>query len=133
MLQALEYAMLKIENPKDREKAYKDWGLEDIFYLETLIEMKKKGLINVNIAPKEVTYQFAAIGSYANESVLVATGTLPDVEYSIRDTFLQFCPEMKFMYPSLHDPNCFGASPNGEECAKSICALKPKEERPSGC
>ena len=36
-------------------------------------------------------------------------------------------------YPAMHDPNCFGAVPNGEKCALSICALRPKEQRRGGC
>ncbi len=37
---------------------------------------------------------------------------------------------IKIIFPSLHDPNCFGATPNGTKCAKSICALNPG---PGGC
>lgn len=133
MLRALEYKLSHVEDEKDKKQAFESWGQEDHFYVDTLLEMKKKNLINSNIAPKDATYQFSAIGSYANESVLVVSGTLPDVPFITRDKFLQYCPELKMVYPSLHDPNCFGASPNGEECAKSICALKPKTERKGGC
>ena len=42
------------------------------------------------------------------------------------------CPELKQLYPSLHDPSCFGASPNGDVCRTTICALQiPK--RKGGC
>jgi hypothetical protein len=133
MLRALEYKSSLVEDGADKSKAFENWGQEDHFYVDTLLEMNRKNLIKSNIAPRDATYQFAAIGNYANETVLVASGTLPDVPFMTRDKFLQYCPELKMVYPSLHDPNCFGASPNGEECAKSICALRPKTERKGGC
>jgi hypothetical protein len=59
-----------------------------------------------------------------NDNVLVASGTLPDISHEERDRFLSVCPELKILYPSLHDPSCFGASPNSTVCAKTICALQ---------
>ena len=60
-------------------------------------------------------------------------GTLPSVTFEERDKFMKLCPEMKIFYPSLHDPGCFGAQPDGERCKKTICALKNRSERRGGC
>ena len=45
---------------------------------------------------------------------------------------MTICPEIKMIFPSLHDPSCFGAKPNGEKCKKSICALRDPP-RKGGC
>ena len=96
--------------------------------------MQKKGLIpNLRIASKNESMKFQAIGSMYNNDVFSVSGTIPGVPFAERDKFLTLCPEIKMFYPALHDPNCFGASPDPEGCAKSICALKPKTERRGGC
>jgi hypothetical protein len=53
----------------------------------------------------------------------VMSGIEGDIPWEVRDHLLMLCPEWKLMFPSLHDPNCFGHSPNAEKCAASICAL----------
>lgn len=132
MLKALQYAYDKITDEKKRKEAYKTQGQEDMFFVNTLQEMIQENKIKSKIATKEETYQFGAIGSYGNQTVLVAAGILPDMEYDARDSFLTYCPELKMVFPNLHDPNCFGAHPNAEGCRKSICALQiPK--RKGGC
>lgn len=57
------------------------------------------------------------IGGVSNKDVLVVSGTLPAVSYEERQSLLNLCPEMKVFYPALHDPNCFGAKPDGDKCA----------------
>lgn len=56
---------------------------------------------------------------------LVLSGTHAQLPWNVRDALLGICPEWKVIFPSLHDPNCFGASPNAEQCAATICALQP--------
>jgi hypothetical protein len=85
------------------------------------------------LASREDTLRFGAIGSAVNRDVLVVSGILPGVPLDDRQKFMFVCPEIKMFYPALHDPSCFGAQPNGEECAKTICALKSKKERKGGC
>ena len=131
MLAAIEYELSKTDVDK-RAEAYKTWGQEDQFFVSRLIEMNKKGLIHSNLATREATLQFSAIGSYVNNSVLVASGTIPAAPFQERDKFINYCVEIKTLYPSMHEPNCFGASPNAEKCAKSICALEVPRRR-GGC
>lgn len=140
MLAAIDYALSKVDGEEEKITAFKKWGQEDQFFVRTLLEMNEKGVYNNaqstkkwNIATREDTLRFSAIGSAVNDAVLVVSGTLPSVPYDTRQAFLNVCPEIKMFYPALHDPHCFGAEPNGEECAKSICALKSKKERRGGC
>lgn len=55
---------------------------------------------------------------------MIVSGTRSDLSYAKREELLALCPELKSIFPSLHEPSCFGAKPNGERCAKSICALQ---------
>jgi hypothetical protein len=132
MLAAIEYALRDVDEA-EKETAFKAWGQEDQFYVRTLLEMNEKAGAHWKVAARNDTLRFSAIGSAVNNDVLVVSGTLPDVPYDDRQSFLNVCPEIKMFYPSLHDPHCFGAQPDGDKCAKSICALKSKKERRGGC
>lgn len=154
MLDVIDYELAKSTDKEAREVAYKNWGQEDVFFVTRLIELNKKQNKNnknksknreendnvssnrsplYRIATLNETMTFAAIDKHATLEVFAASGILGGIQNTDRDKFLQFCPELKMLYPSLHDPNCFGASPDGEQCAKSICALKDKTERKGGC
>lgn len=134
MLQAINYELDKAKDDEARLTSYKTWGQEDVFFISRILEMQKKGLVsNLRIATKNESMRFQAIGNTYNNDVFSVSGTIPGVSFIERDKFLTLCPEIKMFYPSLHDPNCFGASPDSEGCAKSICALKPKTERKGGC
>lgn len=102
ILKALEYQLSKITDSKEREKAADTWGQEDHFYVKTLLEMKENNLIDSNIAPKEATLLFSAIDNYSNETVWSASGTLPAVEFDVRDKFLSYCPELKLVSNSIY-------------------------------
>ena len=133
MLAAIDYAVSKVE-AKDRETVFKTWGQEDQFYVRTLIEMNQQNSANKwKIAERNDTLRFAGIGGVVNDNVLVVSGTLPSISYDDRQRFLNACPEVKVFYPALHDPHCFGAQPDSEKCAQSICALKSKKDRRGGC
>jgi hypothetical protein len=54
----------------------------------------------------------------------VASGTFANLVWHERDTLLQHCPELKTIFPSLHEPTCFGAHPQPDTCRQSICALQ---------
>lgn len=49
------------------------------------------------------------------------TGTLSSFTDEVRQKYLDYCPEMKMMFPSLHNPNCFGADNSPAKCFKSLC------------
>jgi len=62
--------------------------------------------------------------SEENGPLMVIAGTLPNIDHDVRNLVLEMCPEIKRIFPSLHNPNCFGAHPNGTGCAEHICALQ---------
>eukprot|EP01041_Mallomonas_annulata_P006899 gene6899-14007_t len=113
----------------ERDNIYKTWGQEDMFFVSRLKKMMSSGRL-IKLAPRSVTKIFGASENMHNENVLAVSGTLAGLSFEERDVFLAYCLELKMIYPSLHDPNCFGAKPNGEKCAENICALKPKK---GGC
>mmetsp|Transcript_59917 Transcript_59917/g.117813 ORF Transcript_59917/g.117813 Transcript_59917/m.117813 type:complete len:358 (-) Transcript_59917:32-1105(-) len=136
MLAAIDHALTGVDDMNKRLTAFRSWGQEDQFFVRTLIEMNKQASPakpRWHIAERNDTLRFSGIGSAVNEAVLVVSGTLPSVSYDDRQSFMNHCPEIKMFYPALHDPHCFGAQPNAELCAKSICALKSKKERRGGC
>lgn len=137
MLAAIDFALQGVALDK-RDSAFRSWGQEDQFYVRTLVEMNEQATRRGDpqpwvLAERNDTLRFSAIGSAVNDDVLAVSGTLPAVPYDTRQAFLNVCPEIKMFYPSLHDPHCFGAEPDGEQCAKTICALKSKKERKGGC
>ena len=52
---------------------------------------------------------------------LGAQGTLAGLGDAQRTKALEFCPELKMFFPSLHSGACFGASPRPLECFKFLC------------
>ena len=130
MIAAINYEQRKTND----SNVYKSWGQEDHFFVKTLIEMEQNGAFpkeaNMRIANQEETRNYGAMGNIARDSVFVASGTLPGLDDKERDAFIQLCPEIKTFYPSLHNPNCFGALVHKDECAASICALT---KRHGGC
>jgi hypothetical protein len=136
MLKIIENELLSYhENEngkKNRDEAYKSWGREDEFFVSRIIAIQKKQpTLVINLATREDTLNFAAIGGALHENVFAVSGTIPLVPFDARNEFLSLCPEMKMFYPVLHDPNCFGAQVNGTKCAASICALQGNH--PGGC
>jgi hypothetical protein len=55
---------------------------------------------------------------------MVVAGTQAHLSYADRDSLLKHCPELKIIFPSLHEPHCFGAHPQAEACKATICALQ---------
>lgn len=130
MLAVLDYE-LKKSSPEEQETSYKKWGQEDHFFVSRMLEMNKLGLADFKVASREATLRFSAIENEVNEDALAASGTLQGASYDVRESFMNKCLELKLLFPSLHDPHCFGAHPNAEECAKSICALQ--KDHKGGC
>jgi hypothetical protein len=84
------------------------------------------------IAPLEVQEQFGGAVASSEHPPLIVSGTLAHLNWTAREAFLQTCPELKIIFPSLHEPACFGAHPNGTKCKATICALRDKIPGP-GC
>ena len=131
MKAAIHYATEEAGNDTD---AYRKWGQEDHFFVKTLVAMEKEGALpegsTLRLAGPDDTKAYGAIGKTAEKTVLVASGTLPGLDDKGREAFIQLCPEVKMFYPSLHNPNCFGAKVYKDLCAKSICALNKEK---GGC
>jgi hypothetical protein len=145
-----------IQFREDSNTGYNGQEREDVFFVRTLVEMEKVGQVIKFpgtatprvpiIAPKQATEVFGGIRHFMkhfNETVddrntetigppFVASGTLPSMPYDMRDAFMTICPEIKMIFPSLHEPACFGAHPDAEGCRKSICALRVPR-RKGGC
>jgi hypothetical protein len=64
---------------------------------------------------------FAANNNIAVGAPLAVSGTLAGLDDDARQQFLDYCPEMKMMFPSVHNAACFGAEPNALECFKYMC------------
>jgi hypothetical protein len=86
------------------------------------------------VAPPAVTQQFGGVvvlhtAENENENVqvltpLVVSGTLGRLNWTDRESLLNVCPEIKGIFPSLHEPACFGAHPDPVKCRATICALR---------
>lgn len=149
MLAALQFR-------KDDGTSHNGKEREDVFFVRTLQDMQKEGKMVAfpgengervpRIANRGDTHKFGGVKYFLdnfNSTVkakntetigppTVASGTLPSLPYDVRDAFLTVCPELKMIFPSLHEPACFGAHPNAEGCKKSICALR-EIPRKGGC
>jgi|UniRef100_A0A8J9X290 hypothetical protein len=104
-------------------------GREHDFFVNTMKEMNEKNLARFTLASVEQTVRFGGVTNLANETgtihvPLVAAGTQARLSYEERDSLLKHCPEIKMIFPSLHEPASFGAHPNPEKCRASICALQ---------
>jgi len=144
MLAAIAYQTEKGTPHNGRER-------EDAFLMRALIEMKKEGHLIEGIRPvvvatREQTERFGGTSYFTkhfNSTVKsrntetigppgVVSGTLPEMPFEVRDAFLTVCPELKMIFPSMHEPACFGAHPDPVGCKKSICALRDPP-RKGGC
>ena len=136
-------AMLDVLRYKPYDVKY---GREDAYFVSTLKEMntqnEKEGKVgkSYRIATKEQTNLFAGnLESFVEDGdgppqlPFVVSGTMSQLDHNVRQNVLAACPELGMMFPLLHHPSCFGASPNAKECAKHICALKDPSQRLGGC
>ncbi|CAB9497606.1 expressed unknown protein [Seminavis robusta] len=96
----------------------------------------------VRLATRQDTIRFGGVAT-TNSTVkghkrpippppMVVSGTQAQLTFQEREDLLMVCPELKVIFPSLHEPACFGAKPNPEKCKATICALKDKLPG-SGC
>ena len=83
------------------------------------------------VADRETTLAFGGVENLDQAPFLVS-GTQAHLNYTMRENLLSTCPEVKVIFPALHEPACFGAHPNGAKCKESICALQDVIP-PQGC
>lgn len=76
------------------------------------------------IADVNTTILFGGITEDLDAAPFCVSGTLPELEFKRREALLHVCPELNIIFPSLHEPGCFGAHPEPEKCKASICALQ---------
>lgn len=137
-------AMMRISQYRHENGLTTFGNTEDHETLKTMLQLnKEKSDLNTyvpfKIATKEQTIAFGGVYDLSNDATqglvrlpLVVAGTQSRLTYAERDSLLKHCPELKVIFPSLHEPACFGAHPNAEKCKSSICALQ--ENLPShGC
>lgn len=129
MLRVIEYA---------DEQGIKIDGLsENDFFVRTMLKMNQEDVSEFRLATPKDTFRFGGVenltdGSSIKHLPLVVSGTMARLAYEERDSVLKHCPEIKVIFPSLHEPACFGAHPDPAKCRLSICALQ--ENLPShGC
>jgi hypothetical protein len=143
VLRALDYAQRKKIEMTASETEY-------VYITRLFLTMNKLGLANFTLATMEQTHQFAGVYNLSSPSSssdkknnittnaglqrlpLVVSGTLAHLSWEERDSVLKHCPEAKMIFPSLHEPACFGAHPNGGKCQATICALQTDIPR-QGC
>ena len=124
----------------------KDNGPEHTVLVDTLLRLNKERQGRFRLATVNDTLKFGGtsmlVDTNATTSLdadyeqkgppLIVSGTQAHLPWHVREALLGICPEWKLIFPSLHDPNCFGANPNAEKCASSICALQPNRTK-QGC
>ena len=125
MLDAIRYM------PHDGDSA------EDHYFIKSLNQLNTNGA-KYRIATREESQVMGGIdaSNFREEDgpPFVVSGTLANLEHDIRQVVLEMCPEVKRIFPSLHNPACFGAHPDADSCAKSICALQdPSIRGKHGC
>jgi hypothetical protein len=91
------------------------------------------------IATKDQSFVFGGVTDLTSNAStglmrlpFVVAGTQPRLTHAERDSLLKHCPELKLIFPSLHEPSCFGARPIAETCRATICALQ-ENLSPHGC
>mmetsp|Transcript_7433 Transcript_7433/g.14060 ORF Transcript_7433/g.14060 Transcript_7433/m.14060 type:complete len:355 (+) Transcript_7433:155-1219(+) len=121
-----------------RTVPYNSDAAEDYYFIQALKSMNRNGG-TYKVATKEETWLIGGIKNI-NEfkeddgPPFIISGTLAHLDNDIRNIVLEMCPEVKRLFPSLHHPGCFGAHPNADACAKSICALQdPSIRGKVGC
>ena len=127
-------AMLRIlqESPPGTD------DLQDhVYFVKAMVQSNKNNKNNPHykLADRNTTLSFGGIESISGTTVgyggnlemhapLLLSGTQASLNWTIREGLLGVCPEVKMIFPSMHEPACFGAHPNPTECRATICALQ---------
>jgi len=119
MLETLKYA--EKYGHKVREQRH---------FLDTMMVMNAEKPGRFKIATPEQTVVFGGVYNLSDPSSglihlpLTVAGTQAKLTWEQRDSLLKHCPELKVIFPSLHEPACFGAQPDWQKCKATICALQ---------
>jgi hypothetical protein len=109
----------------------------DVDVVKEMLDMNLKGLSSFRVASVDQTMQFGgasnlSVGDALTSVPLAISGTKANMMYKQRDSLLKHCPELKMIFPSLHEPSCFGAHPVKDTCQATICAMQEPLPR-GGC
>lgn len=115
---------------------------EDTMIRTLLKKNAELGYDKYNIAPAHVVEWMGGTSiEFPNKTLndealktfgpLVVVGTLPHLSDAGRNWVLGTCPEIKAVFPVLHNPGCFGAKPNEAQCAESLGFKPPCEDKAS--
>eukprot|EP01035_Chromulina_nebulosa_P023279 gene23279-30171_t len=88
---------------------------EDAVIVRSLLESK------VRVATQQDTHNFAMFDATAFGRPLGGVGTLGGLDDITRQKYVDYCPELKMMFPSLHGPACFGSDPDAIGCFRYLC------------
>lgn len=100
-----------------------DNGPDYQYFIKAMIKDKTR---KYKVADRNTSLAFGGVLSTGDAAPLLVSGTQANLNWTVRDTMLGVCPELKMIFPSLHEPSCFGAHPDGEKCKATICALQEK-------
>jgi hypothetical protein len=111
-------SILQNHSPQDKEPDYQ-------YFVKYLIQD------GFQVADQPTTIHFGGVTDYDRAPFLVS-GTQSTLNWTLRENLLAVCPEVKMIFPSMHEPSCFGAHPDPAKCQQSICALRSVIP-PQGC
>jgi hypothetical protein len=94
-------------------------SVDSYFFAKHLIDEGTSKMAN-----QTTTVLFGGLTDDLDTAPFVVSGTHANLDFARREALLHVCPELNIIFPSLHEPSCFGAHPNGEKCKQSICALR---------
>lgn len=112
---------LSLRDRKAVLKYIEENGNEDYYKLhpESEDQLLVQGLQNV--APKEISLQFAISSTRGSLEPFGISGVLPGMNTTLRSYYIEYCPELKMLFPVLHSPECFGQAPKPLYCFKFLC------------
>mmetsp|Transcript_26701 Transcript_26701/g.47050 ORF Transcript_26701/g.47050 Transcript_26701/m.47050 type:complete len:191 (+) Transcript_26701:1-573(+) len=118
-------SMIRILNKHPPSGAELD-SMDYMYFVKYLLQEEKEKEMEgrtSKVADVATTHAFGGISDF-DSAPYVVSGTQASLNWTARETLLSVCPELKIIFPSLHEPSCFGAHPNGEKCKATICALQ---------
>jgi hypothetical protein len=109
----------------------------DVDIVKAMLNMNLKGLSSFRVASVDQTMQFGgasnlSVGDALPSVRLAISGTKANMLYKQRDSLLKHCHELKRIFPSLHEPSCFGAHLVKDTCQATICSMQEPLPR-RGC
>lgn len=102
-------------------ESYIDVQIRALQGKEDYIFVKSMDLLGVNLPGHADTIKFAMSGNVAEGRPFGALGTLSGLNDSKRTEYMEYCPELKIFYPTLHSSVCFGADPDPLKCFQYLC------------